>query len=582
MFGPDWTLSPRRYDVATDADVRIPLPDGNSLAGFIVRPVTAEPVPVIAGFHPYSNEFQTGPLMPEGFSRQRGWMESGDPAFFARRGYAHGVFNVRGTGQSSGYYQAMGPLEARDAASAVQWLAGQPWCSGAVGTFGISYFAWLQVQTAMLRPPGLRCIFAPFGATDFYRDFLYHGGILSYRFLTGWRHNLDGLRYRSWFADRHGEPAFSAAVAQALADDEIAAVPELVACLRSPTGPAAFVTDIVLARFDTDFWAERRVSYADTSVPAYLGACWGLDGLHLAGALRSYSSWQGPRKLIVGPDVYLDRPLYQLQYEALRWFDHWLKGNDTGLLDEPSARFFLAGRWREAQSWPLPSTRWTPFYLHGSGLLSEHEFFLADSSSAFEDSPFRHGSLAFLSPPLVEETELLGPAVLDVYVSSTDSDALLMVSVLGVDPDGTEQHLARGWLRASQAAEGPGSRPWAPHHEHLGRAPLAPGEVRRLRIGFAGLGACLRPGQRIGLRIKAADDEDPPDPLRAVAYGHVCRQNVALITVHHRDEHPSALYLPVTAGNILGTFLSGGHLPPVAGPIPYAKIQRQKGDSAHA
>jgi hypothetical protein len=56
----------------------------------------------------------------------------------------------------------------------------------------------------------------------------------------------------------------------------------------------------------------------------------------------------------------------------------------------------------------------------------------------------------------------------------------------------------------------------------------------------------------------------------------VARQNVALITVQHRDEYPSALYLPVTAGNVLGTFMSGGQLPPVPGPIPYAKIQRQK------
>jgi len=289
---PDWSLSPRQFDIVTDPDVRIPLPDGNVLAGFVVRPVTDAPVPVIAGLHPYSNEFQAGPLMPEGFSRQRGWMESGDPGFFARRGYAHGVFNVRGTRKSSGYYPAMGPRRHATPRTRIAWLAGRPWCSGSVGTFGISYFAWLQIQAAMLAPPALRCIFAPFGATDFYREFLYHGGILSYRFLAGWRHNLDGLRYSSWFAGRHGDEAFSAAVAQALADEEIAAVPALAECLtaarRSAEGSAAFVTDIALSRFDTEFWADRRVSYADTSVPAYLGACWGLDGLHLAGALRSF------------------------------------------------------------------------------------------------------------------------------------------------------------------------------------------------------------------------------------------------------------------------------------------------------
>jgi uncharacterized protein len=152
MFGRDWATSPRRYAVLAERDVRIPLPDGTILVGDVFRPDTSEPVPVIAGFHPYNNEFQTGPIRPEGFSIQRGWIEAGDPYFFARRGYAHGIFNVRGTGKSTGLYQAMGPLEAADVAHAVGWLAERPWCTGTVGLFGISYFAWLQIQVAMLAP----------------------------------------------------------------------------------------------------------------------------------------------------------------------------------------------------------------------------------------------------------------------------------------------------------------------------------------------------------------------------------------------------------------------------------------------
>jgi hypothetical protein len=78
------------------------------------------------------------------------------------------------------------------------------------------------------------------------------------------------------------------------------------------------------------------------------------------------------------------------------------------------------------------------------------------------------------------------------------------------------------------------------------------------------------------VRIKAADDEPPTDMVRGTALGHVCRQNAALITVHHDEDHPSALLVPVTDGNLLGTFVSGGILATTAETVPAAKIARQK------
>ncbi|MGH9089170.1 MAG: CocE/NonD family hydrolase [Acidimicrobiales bacterium] len=559
-------------------DVAIPVADGVSLVGDLWRPVTDEPVPVLAGLHPYNNELQTAPITPEGFSLQRGWMEAGDPNFFARRGYAHAVVNVRGTGKSGGRYQAMGPQESQDVAAAVRYLADQPWCSGAVGLFGISYFSWCHLQTAMHRPEGLRAVFAPFGATDFYRDFLYHGGILAYRFLLGWKDKLDGVRYRSWYLDRHGVEGFRQAVAEALADEEIAAVPGLVACLGATDGADALVGDVVLNRFDDDFWAERRIDYTDTTVPAYLGACWGLDGLHLPAAFRSFERWEGPARLTVGPDVYLDRPLYQLQYEALRWFDHFLKGNDTGMLEEPPVQLFVGrtGRWKRTDAWPLPETRFTPFHLHTGGVLSEREPGPGEAATAYEDSPFVRGEVRFATPPMVEETELLGPAVLQLYCSSTDDDALLIASLDAVDREGAERELARTWLRAAQRRTDESVVPFAPHHLHQDREPLVPGQVYRLELGFSALSVRLLPGERLALRITSCDDGPPPDPLRATGVGHVARQSASVVTVHHGPTAPSALVLPVTEGNVLGTFWSGGHLPGKLGPIPTAKIKRVK------
>ncbi|MGH3200293.1 MAG: CocE/NonD family hydrolase [Streptosporangiaceae bacterium] len=583
VFGRDWATSPRRFRVTVDRDVRIPLSDGAVLVGDLFRPDTDEPVPVIAGFHPYNNEFQADPMMPAGFSVQRGWLESGDPYFFARRGYAHGVFNVRGTGKSTGLYQAMGPLEARDGAQAVQWLAAQPWCTGKVGMFGISYLAWHQIQVAMLAPPALAAIFAPFGATDFYRDLLYHGGIFSWRFLAHWKDKFDGLRYESWYRERHGEQAYLDAIAVALSDDEIAAVPPIVGCLKNPHGANAFVTDIVLARTENEWFAERRVDYDRTEVPGYFGACWGLHGLHLPAAFRSFGRWQGPKKLVVGPPLYLDRPFYQMHHEALRWFDHWLAGHDTGFLAGPPVQLFVPGtaEWKPAPDWPLPQTRWTEFYLHQGGLLSEHDSWPQDRATSFEDSPFGHGEAVFRSPPLVETTEIIGPMVLQLYASTTDTDALFFVTAFAEDADGQADELTRGWLRASQAAIDPGlSTPWLPYHRHDRREPVQPNQVRRYEIPIVPAAVRLRPGQRLRIRIKAADDEPPADMVRGTAVGHVSRPNYALITVHHDEEHPSVLLVPVTEGNLLGTFVSGGVLSTAAETVPAAKIARQKAGPA--
>ena len=579
MIGRDWSTSPRRFAVVADRDVRIPLPDGTELVGDVFRPDTEAQVPVIAGFHPYNNELQAQPMAPTGFSLQRGWLESGDPYFFARRGYAHAIVNVRGTGKSTGLFQAMGPQEARDVADALEWLAARPWCTGRAGLFGISYFSWLHIQAAMIAPPSLGAIFAPFGATDFYRDFLYHGGIFSWRFLAHWKDKLDGLRYRSWYRERHGEAAYEKAIAEALEDDEIAALPPIVACLKNPQGAAAFVTDIVLARTDGEWFAERRIDYRRTEVPGYFGACWGLHGLHLPGAFRSFERWQGPRKLVVGPPLYLDRPLYQMHGEALRWFDHWLTGNDTGFLAEPAVRLFMpgTGEWRTAPDWPLPQTRWTEFYLHAGGLLSEHDTWPWDHATSFEDSPFGHGEAVFRTPPMVETTEILGPMAARLYASTTDTDALFFVTVFAEDPGGSREELTRGWLRASQAATDPASSaPWLPFHPHQRREPVQPGRVGCYDIPVVPAACRLRPGQRLGIRVKAADEGEPADMVRGTAIGHVCRQNAAVLTIWHDEDHPSALLVPVTEGNVLGTFVSGGVLPDQRETVPAAKIAKQK------
>src|SRR3990167_8758640 len=253
-------------------------------------------------------------------------------------------------GKSQGQFQMMGPLEVQDVCDVIQWLAAQPWSDGNVGMFGVSYFAWLQLQVGALNPPHLKAIFAPWGATDFYRDVFYHGGILAHGFLRHWTLNWDNPRPMSWCREKMGDEQFRRAIEAALRDEDIVAVADLRQALENPDkGKNSALVDVILNALDGDYYQERNVNYDDARTPAFLGACWGMYGLHLPGAFRTWKRWKGPKKMVISPPLYLDRPVYQYQYESLRWFDYWLKGIDTGVMDDPPVRLFMSpsAQWKD-------------------------------------------------------------------------------------------------------------------------------------------------------------------------------------------------------------------------------------------
>jgi uncharacterized protein len=569
MISKRWRTSERKYSIITERHVSIPMSDGITIDADIFRPDGKGKFPAILGVHPYDNAFQSAPIMPHGISRADGGIEAGDPNFYVRRGYVQIIANVRGSGRSGGYLDLFQSRERRDTYEIIEWIAEQPWCDGNVGMFGVSYFAMAAQQVVSLKPPHLKTVFAPYAVTDYYRDSIYHGGILAHAFSQGLsisnpRFNPDSC----WYRKNYGEERLRKAVADALQDRDLCAIPYVLETLKTGMGPL----DNYLNYLDGEYYRERSVDYGNTEIPAYLGACWGIYGLHLPGAFRSWENWAGPKKMTIGPPIYLDRPLYQYAYESLRWFDYWLKGVETGIMEDPPIKLFVVGtgEWRSATEWPLPETRWTPFYLHANGLLSEHEFWPNEGSSTFEDSYFTRGSLTFLTPPLIENTEVIGPIVLNLYASTTDAEVLWFVTFLDIDPEGKETLLTRGWLRGSQRRTDPErSRPWQPYHAHTEREPLTPNEIYEFNIEVRPYGILFKPGHRIGVRIKCVDDEKFANCLEAFGSGHVWRQTSSRVTVYHNSECPSHLLLPITKGNILETFISGGKLPPEL--YPYRK-----------
>ena len=273
-----------------------------------------------------------------------------------------------------------------------------------------------------------------------------------------------------------------------------------------------------------------------------------LSNYHPCHSIPAYENWTGPKLMAIGPPIYLDRPLYQYDYESLRWFDHCLKGIDTGIMDEAPVRLFIVGtdEWKAADDWPLPETKWTPFNLHRDGLLSEHEFFPNEGGTPFEDSPFHHGGVMFKTPPLVENTEICGPIVLNLYGSTNDTDVLWFVSLLHIDRDGEETLLTRGWLRGSQRAlDAERSRPWQPVHRHDSRDLLEPNEIYEFNIEIRPYGILVKAGERIAIRIKTSDADDvAEDYLQQIGKGHVFRRTSAHVTIHHNSDCPSYRILP--------------------------------------
>ena len=243
MFTRKWSTSERKYDVTVERDVQVRMPDGTLLDGNIYRPASSERFPVILGAHAYNKDLQSPPLRPVGFTPMRGYMESGDSTFFARRGYIHAVFNVRGSGKSEGFYQLLGPLEIQDICHLIEWLAAQRWSTGNVGMFGVSYFAKLAKSVAAAGPKPLKAIFAPFAGTDEYRHRSYHGGILAHGFLTHWRNSLHRPNYRSLVKEMVGEEDYKLAIERAKRDEEIIAVPALREALQKAEIPTNSVVE---------------------------------------------------------------------------------------------------------------------------------------------------------------------------------------------------------------------------------------------------------------------------------------------------------------------------------------------------
>jgi predicted acyl esterase len=321
----------------------IPMPDGVRLAARIWLPEDAllDPVPAVLEYLPYRRRDGTA------------WRDSITQPYLAGHGYAAVRVDIRGSGDSEGLLLDEYDLpEMSDGVTVVEWLARQSWCSGKVGMWGISWGGFNALQVAALAPPALKAIL-PIGFThDRYNgDCHYMGGCL----LEGnvsWGGTLFAGTARPPDPDVVG-PGWRE---------------QWLGRLRSIQPPLE--TWLRHQRRD-DYWKPGSVCEDYARIKAAVYAVSGWQDSYSRNVLALLEGLCAPKKALIGPWAHgwphLARPGPAIGFlqEALRWWDHWLKGVDNGIMDEPMLRVWMQdwmaparavdrwpGRWVAEPIWP--------------------------------------------------------------------------------------------------------------------------------------------------------------------------------------------------------------------------------------
>ncbi len=485
-------------------NIWIPVRDGTRLAARLWMPEDADnnPVPAILEYIPY---------------RKRDFMRPRDEPmhrYFAGAGYAALRVDLRGSGDSEGVLaDEYDPCEQQDAIDIIAWIAAQPWCDGAVGMTGISWGGFNALQVAALRPPALKAVISLCASDDRYADDAhYKGGCLL-------GENLQWGSILTLYNALPPDPEIVGENWRAMWRQRLEALRPMPAeWMRHPARDA--------------YWRQGSVAedYPAIACPVYAIGGWA-DGYTNA-VPRLLTGLTCPKKALIGPWVHayphiaVPGPAIDYLAEAVRWWDHWLKGRDTGIMDEPMLRAWIQdavrpapqhdvrpGRWVAEDTWPSPriadallypqrgrlnrapcqpveETVSSPLTVGMRG--GEWCGFGADGEAARDQRPDDGGSLIFDSDPFEVETDLLGQPVLEAEVSSDLPAGLIVARLCDVAPDGTSLRISYGMLDLA-------------YRDGFARAePVTPDTWYPIRLPLDILGHRVAPGHSLRLAISTS------------------------------------------------------------------------------
>jgi putative CocE/NonD family hydrolase len=493
------------------------------------------------------------------------WRRNADIArgvYLARRGYALCRVDVRGTGSSGGIaLDEYAEAETLDGYDAVEWLAAQPWCSGAVGMWGISYGAFTSIQVAALRPPHLRAIVPIQGTDDRYlTDVHYIGGCVTVSELSQY--------------------AVSQVAMNAMPPDPAFWGPDWrQRWLARLEATPPWLIEWLLQQHDGPYWRQGSLAPDYDAIEAAILDVGGWMDSYVDAAFRMQKAVAAPSRLIVGnwvhglPSSATPGPNLDELHEMVRFFDRWLKDVDNGADEEPAVVWFerdyaepapfpaaLPGRWRATTAYPHPAVRPVAWAFTGGSMPTVGRLVGSDEEAGTDGvDRYRHrptiGTRAALSwgagsppnglgrdlrpdeafgptytsEPLADPVEILGVPEVVLHLAASSPVATAVVRLTDVAPDGTSAQVSAGILNLSH------------RQSNTAPEPLEPGRVVEVRIGLRPAGYRFPPGHRI--RVSLASSAWPviwPSPFATE------------FELHRGPSAPSRLVLPV--------------IPPAAGP----------------
>jgi putative CocE/NonD family hydrolase len=488
-------------DVREIEHTLIPLRDGTRLAARIWLPDNAEsdPVPAILEYLPYRKRDGT-------YDR-----DALTHPYFAGHGYAGVRVDIRGTGESDGVLSdEYSQQEQDDALEVIEWLAAQPWCSGAVGMMGISWGGFNALQVAARRPMALKAIITICSTDDRFRDDVHYMGGTKLTSGFAWASFLFGT------VCRPPDPVLVGDTWREMWLRRLESVP-------------LFLERWLHHQRRDSYWKHGSVceDYSAIQCPVYAIGGW-TDG-YTNTIPRLLANLTVPRNGLIGPwahgypHIALPGPRMGFLQEAVRWWDHWLKGVDTGIMDEPMLRAWmtdsvapapwhaeLQGHWVSEPSWPPMAieprrllftddglrpagTALTPRTICSPQRTGEN----SGSWCPFGTRPDQAGdqreddakSVVWETPSLDETVELLGAPVVTLDIASSAPLANLAVRLCDVHPDGASLRVSFGLLNLT-------------HRDgHETPAPLIPGQRYRVRVQLNDAGSVIPSGHKIRVAV---------------------------------------------------------------------------------
>lgn len=550
-------LSAPEHGIRHDINVAVPVRDGVSLMADVHRPDASGRFPALIAASPYPRQIQD-------LGAPMGFIEAGVTDYWVPRGYSHVIANVRGTGGSGGTFGFFDAQERQDMYDLVEWAAAQPWCDGTVGMIGISYFAMTQLEAAVERPPHLKAIFPVAATADLYEAATHHG-LVSSSFITPFLSmvGLTAARSDGFWRSRPLDlarkvlqtPPLHRKFATMNGEASLTMMRQLLKLPHDPHPWDDLWLDVAVKHPTRDeWWDDRDLTplLKNIDIPVYLGCDWENVPLHLP---STFIAWKA---LAHNPNVrmgLLDKygmtwPWESLHTEALAWFDHWLKGRDTGITNGDPIRYALPGaeEWHTSATWP-PAATHRELALRADGLLDDDEgepgtrdymVLGAGLNRAGASSIDPPAILTWTGNPLDADLDVVGAIEVRLIAAATAADTAWIVTLQDVTPDGEITEVTAGWLRATlrevaQDASTPGD-PVLPCRTATA-VPI--GEDVEYRIPLVPNARRFAKGHRIQLMI-TSDDQNPDVPA-IMNFRHASVGTSSLNTVRSS----SRLLLPV-------------------------------------